>query len=331
MNEPATTSSTQRPHSFNWSIPLGILAIVLAVVGYLASRDQARTIRAALSQRLTEFQASITADRLVTRGAEESYRQIDQRLTDLETQLSTSKEQQLALDALYKELSRDRDQWALAEIEQILLTVNQQLLLEGNVKAAILGLETADARLARKDLPQFVVLRAAIAKDLAQLRGLPQVDYTGLSIRLNNLVAGADVWPLVSDATARKMGNPESPNKLHSFGEDLLVEIRSIVQVRRLDQGEPALLTPEQSYFLRQNLKLRLLSARLSLLNRDQTNFTADIAAAEKLLARYFNERDGSVGSARQELAKMSRLNVSPPLPGLEASLNTLQQLRQIH
>ncbi|MGO9445318.1 MAG: uroporphyrinogen-III C-methyltransferase [Thiobacillaceae bacterium] len=331
MNEPGTPAFTQRPHAFNWGIALGIIALVMAVAGYLASRDEGRTVRAAVSQKLTEFQASITADRLETHGAEESYRQVDQRLTDLETQLSTSKEQQLALDALYKELSRDRDQWALAEIEQILFTVNQQLLLEGNVKAAILGLETADARLARKDLPQFVILRAAIAKDLAKLRGLSQVDYTGLSIRLNSLVAGAEDWPLVSEATARKIGNIASPNKLHSFGEDLLSEIKSIVQVRRLDRGEPALLTPEQSYFLRQNLQLRLLSARLCLLNRDQANFTADIAAAEKLLARYFNERDGGVASASQELAKMSRLNISPPLPGLEASLSTLEQLRQIH
>ena len=328
MNEP--TPPAQRPRSFNWGIPLGILAVILAVAGYLASRDQGRELRADLSQKLDEFQSGIKEDQLLTRGNKESSKQLEQRLTDLENQIATSKEQQSALDVLYKELSRDRDQWALSEIEQILLTVNQQLQLAGNVKAAILGLEMADSRLARKDLPQFVRLRAAIAKDLAKLRGVQQVDYTGLSIRLNNLVAGVDTWPLVSEATVRQIKNTESASKLHNLGRDVLSELKDIVQIRRLDQGEPALLAPEQEYFLRQNLKLRLLSARLSLLNRDETNFTADITASERLLARYFNERDSSVAAARQEIAKLSRLKVSPSLPGLEASLTTLQQLRQV-
>ncbi|MGA7181584.1 MAG: uroporphyrinogen-III C-methyltransferase [Thiobacillaceae bacterium] len=330
MNEPTLDTPAPRHRYFNWAIPLGILAIVLSVAGYLASRDQARNMRADLSQKLAEFQNGIREDQLLTRGNKESSKQIEQRLTELESQISTSKEQQLALDVLYKELSRDRDQWALAEIEQILLTVNQQLQLAGNVKAAILGLEMADSRLERKDLPQFIRLRAAIARDLAQLRGIPQVDYTGLSIRLNNLVVGVDTWPLVSEATVRQIKKPESSGKFHNLGQDMLSELKDIVQIRRLDQGEPALLTPEQEYFLRQNLKLRLLSARLSLLNRDESNFVADITAIEKLLDHYFNERDDSVASARQELAKLSRLKVSPPLPGIEGSLTTLQQLRQV-
>ncbi len=327
MNEP--NPSPRHRLTINWGLVLGIVAIVLVVAGFLAGRDQIRDVRADLSQKLAEFQTSIKEDRLVTRSTEESAKQFNQRLSDLETQVSTSKEQQLALDALYKELSRDRDQWALAEIERILLTASQQLQLTGNVKAAILGLETADARLARKDLPQFTRLRAAIAKDLAQLRSVPQVDYTGLSIRFNNLVASVDNWPLVSQATVRQ-SRPTAAGKLHGFGQDMLSELRSIVQVRRLDQGEPALLVPEQEYFLRQNLKLRLLSARLALLNRDETNFVTDLTAAEKLVARYFNSRDDSVSAARQELARLARLNVSPPLPGLDASLAILQQLRQI-
>jgi uroporphyrin-3 C-methyltransferase len=317
------------PRIINWGFILAVLAIFLVVAGFLVARDEVRNLRADLSQKLAEFQATIKEDRLVTRNTEESAQQFNQRLTDLETQVSNSREQQLAIDALYKELSRDRDQWALAEIERILLTASQQLQLAGNVKAAILALETADARLARKDLPQFARLRAAIAKDLAQLRGVPQIDYTGLSIRINSLVASVDRWSLVSQATVRQPRR-STENKLHGFGEDVLGELKSIVQIRRLDQGEPALLVPEQEYFLRQNLKLRLLSARLALLNRDQTNFVADLTAAEKLLARYFNLRDDNVSAALQDLARLSRLNVAPALPGLDASLAMLQQLRQI-
>ncbi len=327
MSEPSPPPP--HPRLINWGLIASILAVVLAAAAFLAGRDEVRNVRSELSQKLAEFQSNIKEDRLVTHSAEESAKQFNQRLTDLETQISKSQEQQLALDALYKELSRDRDQWALAEVERILLTASQQLQLVGNVKAAILGLETADARLARKDLPQFARLRAAIAKDLAQLRSVPQVDYTGLSIRFNNLVTSVDSWPLVSQATAKRP-KPTTTGKLDGFGQDMLSELKNIVQVRRLDQGEPALLVPEQEYFLRQNLKLRLLSARLALLNRDETNFVADLTAAEILLSRYFNSHDDSVSAARQELARLARLNVSPPLPGLDASLAILQQLRQI-
>jgi uroporphyrin-3 C-methyltransferase len=329
MNEPnSTPQPRRRTTSLGWgTLLIAVLAVAVAAGSYLAGRDQVRQLRTELSRKLAEFQNKISEDSQLSIGSKASWEQLSQRLGKLEDQVTKSKEQRLALDVLYKELSRDRDQWALAEIEQILLTVNQQLQLEGNVKAAILGLEMADSRLARRDLPQFIRLRAAIAKDLAALRSVPQVDYTGLSIRLNNLAAGVDSWPLVSQATAQPT-KPVAP-KPRGLGQDVLDEFKNIIQIRRLDQGEPALLNPGQEYFLRQNLKLRLLTARLSLLNRDEANFTADITACEKLLDRYFNADDERVAAARKQLAKLSSVKVSPPLPGIEASLGTLQQLRQ--
>ena len=80
---------------------------------------------------------------------------------------------QLALEALYQDLSRNRDEWQLAEIEQVLAIASQQLQLAGNVRAALLALQLAEARLARADRPQFVPVRRALARDIERLRATP--------------------------------------------------------------------------------------------------------------------------------------------------------------
>ena len=49
------------------------------------------------------------------------------------------------------------------------------------------------------------------------------------------------------------------------------------------------LLEPEQSFFLRENLKLRLLNARLALLARQFETAQGDLQAAQKALDRYFD------------------------------------------
>lgn len=100
------------------------------------------------------------------------------------------------------------------------------------------------------------------------------------------------------------------------------------MQIRRIDQGEPALLLPEQEYFLRENLKLHLLSARISLLSRDAAGYQADLEAAGRLLARYFNTRD-AVAAAQAELGKLAAMNAAPRLPDIKESLAALEPYRQ--
>lgn len=323
---PLTPPAARRRPPINWSTPLAVIAIVLAIVAWLGNRDQSRDVKTDLARKLAEFDASIKESRLLARNADELTRQTSARLAQIENQLGGSKEQQQALESLYKELARDRDQWALSDIEQMVLTASQQIQLAGNVKAAIIGLETADQRLLRLDKPQFTRLRQAIGNDLARLRATPFVDQTGTSLRLNALAENIDQWPLPSSHSKApaKSGKAET-----SLGHGLLSEFKNLVQVRRLDQGESALLAPEQEYFLRQNLKLRLLSARLALLSRDADAYQADLLAAGKLLARYFNTQDAAVAAAQTELRKLAALNSNPRLPDLKESLAAIESYRQ--
>jgi uncharacterized protein HemX len=316
----------RRPIQLNWGVILGIAAILLAGGVWLDSRDQSRDAKTELARKLAEFDSTLKEGKLLARNADEATREAALRLTQVESQLASSREQQLALESLYKELSSDRDQWALSDIEQLLLTANQQLQLAGNLKAAITALEAADQQLLKLDKPQFTAIRQAINNDLAKLRTVPALDQTGISLRLNSLAEQADRWPLSSAHTQPpRQGTRQRP----PLAQDLLAELKNLVQIRRLDQGEPALLTPDQEFFLRQHLRLRLLNARLAMLARDPSSFKADLLASDKLLARYFNTRDAAVLSAQAELQKLAALQVSPPLPDLKESLAVVQRFRE--
>jgi len=324
MNE---ISAPSRFPGINWALILAVLAVALTLWSWVDNRERARDVKTELGRRLAESDSGVKESRLLARNADEAMRQATARLGQLDAQLANSQQQQLSLEALYKELSQGRDQWTLAEIEQVLLTAAQQLQLAGNIHAAIIALESADTRLQRLNKPQFTALRRAIAADLTQLRASPQLDKIGLSAKLDALIAQQEKWPLASaHATVARSARPSL--QAANFAQELAAELKSIVQIRRIGAGETTLLPPEQEYFLRENIKLRLLSARLNLLMQDQSGFHADLKTAENMLVRYFNTRDSAVNSALNELRRAGSLQIAVQAPDIQTSLTALETLK---
>src|SRR5438132_11069539 len=241
----------------------------------------------------------------------------------LENRLAESQTQQAALDALYRELAPSRDEWALTEVEQVLLLASQQLQLAGNVSAALAALQLADAKLQRLNRPQFVPLRRALARDMDRLKAVPYGDVPGISLRLDQAIAGVDALPL---ALEERLPPPqEAPAKDESgwrrFLRDAWQDLRQLVRIENLDRPEAPLLTPPQQFFLRENLKLRLLSARFDLLFRDQVNFRADVGAAGAWLRQYFDTRSPQVQSLQSLLKQMQSTDMGTEVPDLARSL----------
>lgn len=302
-------------------------ALALAAWSWFDGRERDRQLQTEIGRRLAEEGGEIKEARLLARNADDAVRQMTERLGQVEAHIANAQQQQLSLEALYKDLSQGRDQWTLAEIEQVLLTAAQQLQLAGNVKAAIIALENADTRLQRLDKPQFAPLRRAIAADLAQLRATPALDEIGISARLEALVAQHARWPLASAQSSEATAAPR-PERASDLGTELLNELKRLVQIRRLGENEAVLLAPQQTFFLRENLRLRLLSARLALLSRDQAGFHADVRAAGQLLNQYFNTEDAGVAAAVRELRQLERLQIDVKLPEIRASLAALESFK---
>ncbi|MFN3716994.1 MAG: uroporphyrinogen-III C-methyltransferase [Thiobacillus sp.] len=312
------------------AVLLAVVALVMAAWSWSDSRERVRDLKSELGRKLAESGQQASETRLLAKNADDMVRQIGERVGQIESQMASSQQQQLALETLYKDLAQGRDEWTLAEIEQVLLTAAQQLQLTGNVKAAIIALEGADTRLQRLNKPQFTALRRAIASDLANLRAAPSLDEVGASARIEALVARHASWPLASAQGSEASPAPRAVSAA-SLGQELWDELKRLVQIRRVGENEAVLLPPDQAYFLRENLRLRLLSARLALMAQDEAAFHADLKAASQILARYFNTRDAGVTAAMKEIHRLASLNIAVKLPGIDASLAALEAYKGAH
>ena len=163
------------------------------------SRSEIGALRQELAKKLADADTQSKESRIVAEQVREAVADAQVKLGVLESRLAESQNQQIALEALYQELSRNRDEWAYAEIEQSLFIASQQLQLAGNVKAALIALQTADARLQRMDRPQLTALRKAINRDIERLKAAPHVDTVAISVRLDGLIAQVDTLPLAME------------------------------------------------------------------------------------------------------------------------------------
>ena len=311
------------------ALVVGLAAAVAAV--WIDARNRDRQLRTEVAQRLAELDAGDKVLRATMLAAQDSLRDAQAKIALLENRLAESQTQQAALDALYRELAPSRDEWALTEVEQVLLLASQQLQLAGNVSAALAALQLADAKLQRLNRPQFVPLRRALARDMDRLKAVPYVDVPGISLRLDQAIAGIDPLPL---ALEERLPPPaqEAPTKdvpgWRRFLRDAWQDLRQLVRIENLDRPEAPLLTPPQQFFLRENLKLRLLSARFDLLFHDQANFRADLAAADMWLKKYFDTRAKPVQSLQTLLKELRATDMSTELPGLAGSLDAVRVLQ---
>jgi uncharacterized protein HemX len=199
----------------------------------------------------------------------------------------------------------------------------------------LLGLEAAETRLAQLNKPQFASLRGTLAKDMARLKLLPSADIEGISARLEALIQIVERLQPESDTEPRPpAARPVATgpvDTLAKFSQEAWREFKDLVRIRRLDHPELPLLTPSQNYFLRQNLKLRLLAARLALLQRDETSFRADITAARDWANRYFNRQDTTSKSFIVSLEELLRAPVALKDAQISASLQAVRMARGAH
>jgi uroporphyrin-3 C-methyltransferase len=315
------------------TIAFAIVALLLAWL-WFDGRSELSGLREQVAQRLRDSESESRDARLLAKQAQDALREVQAKLSLLEVRVAESQSQQVALEALYQELSRSRDEWVLAEIEQILTIASQQLQLAGNVRAALVALQTADARLARSDRPQFAPLRKVLANDIERLKAAPSLDIPGLAIKLDQLIATADSLPLAQEARPPARADEDGGAKNDAGGiwarlsTDFINELRQLVRVQNMERPDPAILSPSQAFFLRENLKLRLLNARLALLARDEATFRGDLKTAGAWLNRYFDPRARATVSAQQSLAQLGSSGTSMALPTIGESLAAVRSYK---
>jgi len=306
-----------------------LLAAGLAALSWIDSRQRIDATQEELARRLREIETDAREARSVSRQAQEAMREAHGKIAQLEMRLAESQSQQLALEALYQDLSRNRDEWQLAEIEQVLAIASQQLQLARNVRAALLALQLAEARLSRSDRPQFAPIRRALARDIERLKAAPTVDLAAVTSRIDTLIAGVDSLPLAFEERAERAPAAKEPPKEGSFlarlGAEVWSELSQLVVVRRMGPAEPPLLPPTQAYFVRENLRLRLLNARASLLSRDEAGYREDLRASLAWTQRYFDPKSKQTLDAVGQLKQLNAVSITFEMPTISESLEAVR------
>src|SRR5256884_1473229 len=332
MSETETTPAPRTATTTSRTVLLALLAVVLAAgvagLSWLDARHRIGATQEELARRLREIESDAREARLVSRQAQEALRDSQGRIAQLEGRLAESQSQSLALEALYQDLSRNRDEWQLAEIEQVLAIASQQLQLARNVRAALLALQLAEARLARADRPQFAPIRRALARDIERLKAAPVVDFPAMAMRLDNLIASIDSLPLAFEERTEREMPAKAPAADRGFfarlGAEVWNELSQLVVVRRMGAAEPPLLPPSQAYFVRENLRLRLLNARASLLARDEAGYREDLRASLAWVQRYFDSRSKHTADAVAQLKQLSAVSITFEMPTISESLDAV-------
>lgn len=327
------------------AIFLALLAIVLAAglaaLNWYDTRARIDTTQAELARRLSDIETKSGEARTQAQQArtqaqqmQTSVRELQARLAKMDSRIAELQSQKLALDSMYKDLTRNREELQLAEVEQVLSIASQQLQLSGNVHAALLALQFADKQLARADNPRFLPVRRAIAHDITRLSAIPALDVPGLSLRIDGVVSAVDGLPLAykerakpepAAATATASG---TEGFLARLGAQVWSELRKLVVLRKVESPVPPLLPPSQTYFLRENLKLRLLNARLSLLMRDEASYRSDLNAAQTWVRQYFDTQSKRVGDVLAKLQQLASISLDIEVPSISESLEAVRGLK---
>ena len=314
---------------------LGGAALVVAVIGAGVAVDAAlstRRVDATAGNRLAELGNESQQSKAALAQAQASLKEAQARIGELEARVADTQEQRVALEEMYRELSRSADDRVLSEVEQMLVLASQQLQLAGNVRAALVALQAADQRLARAEKLAAAPLRRAITQDMDRLKAVPQVDVAGMAVKIDQAIAQADSLPLVipeSVPAARPARVKVSEDTgFRRAALDFWEEMKGLVRIRDLETQDAALVSPQQGYFLRENLKLRLLAARMSLLARDEASFRDDLRASQALIARWFDARAKPTTVMLASLKQVGETPVVISVPDINASLAAVRTAR---
>jgi uncharacterized protein HemX len=287
-----------------------------------------------VDQRMTELGAALEY-------AQNQLRDTQNRTAVLEARVLETAGLQAQLEKLYRSLASDSTDVLLVEIESALGLANQQLALGTHPQVVLGALQELDLRLARQDDPSLAGVRRALLDDIDRLKASPAADVGALALRLDSLLAAIDMYPLA--ASVRTPAPPEraadpAPRATDAASRAsdaaaaglnaLRDELQQLFRVRRIETPDAALVAPEQAYFLRQNLRLLLLNARLALLSRNEALFRNDLERAAQWLRAYYDGEHRGVSGASAQLRQMMGARIALEAPSLADSLAATRTAR---
>ena len=338
-----------------WLVPRtwALVVALLAAAGLLVSAllwQKLGGIQEELARRTTDSSAQAIEARTLAREAQDNSRDLLARQALQDTRLSEVSLQRAQLEELMQSLTRSRDENLVVDVESDLRLAQQQALLTGSAEPLLAALKSADTRLTRAAQPRLNSLQRAVTRDIDRIKRASITDVPALMLKLDELARLVDELPVANEIATNYMGRPQpetavAPQRAASdAGKSWLpgvdaqalrawfqralgsvwAEASQLLRVSRIDQPEAALLAPEQAFFLRENLKLRLLNARLALLSRQTDAARADLISASAWMGKYFDPAARKTQAAIQLLVQVQSQLKTTDLPRIDETMAAL-------
>ena len=329
---------TARAQGHPWLIrSIGALA-VLGAVGSGSMWFKLSGIQEQLARQSADTGSQAVEARVTSKQAEELARETAARLAVTEAKLSEVSLQRSQLEDLMQSLSRSRDENLVVDIESAIRLAQQQAQLTGSVQPLLAALNSAEQRLTKVAQPRLAPVLRAVTRDIERIKATAVADTPALLFKLDELVHVVDTLPLLNAVGSAPKDKPVQPVPSTSWAKaismswwekvwsDIWNDAQNLIRVSGIDKPEARLLAPDQSFFVRENLKLRLLNARLGLLARHFDAVQSDMKQANDELVRYFDmqTRQGqtTLALAREVLAQSKQIEI-PRVDDTIAALTT--------
>ena len=332
----------------SWALVVAILAAA-GLLGSAALWQKLGSIQEELARRTAASGAQAIEARTLAQEAQDNSRDQTVRLALLETRLGEVSLQRTQLEELMQSVSRSRDENLVVDVESDLRLAQQRALLTGSAEPLLAAMKSAETRLTRAAQPRLNPVQRAITRDIERIKSASIADVPALMLKLDELARLVDELPVGNDAVSNNIAHPAAADAaampqaaassaatswlpgmgtLQSWSRLALAslwrEASQLLRVSRIDQPEAALLAPEQAFFLRENLKLRLLNARLALLSRQSDAARSDLLNASNWLGKYFDPAARKTQVALQLLAQVQGQLKNTELPRLDDTLAAL-------
>ncbi len=324
-----TVSVDESKSTSKFSIVVPVILIVIFSVAFVFINNRLNTIESEFKQRdIKNNNATQDSDdrteEILSRftGIQQKLKELDSKQKVLSHSFSQPVEQQIHINQDY----------ALAEIEHLLIIASYNLQLDHNVAGALSAMEAADARLTGLTDPAVLSVREQLIADMNELRSINQADLSGLALFLSDLINRVDRLALKENIVLEKPEvstekNEEPVEGAKHFFALVFKELKSLIVITRDKDVGKARLLPDEVYFLRANLKLELANARFAVFNRDTENLHSSIGHIQSWLNDYFDLSDSDVRNIYDSLSSMKKMELEFPELDISSSLESVRAL----
>lgn len=327
---PSPAVAPAKPMPRSWFYGVALLALA-GVTGSYLGWQKLNAMQEQLARQSADAGGQAAEARATAKRAQELALETAAKLAVTDARLAEVSLQRTQLEELMQSLSRSRDENLVVDIESAIRLAQQQAQLTGSVEPLLAALRSAELRLTRAAQPRLAALQRVVARDLGRVKGTAVADIPALLVKMDELVVLADELPVANALPTARASEPirrKPEESVSTWWVRLWMavrdEVEGLVRISRIEDPQSALLSPEQSFFLRENLKLQLLNARLGLLSRQTDSARSDLAAAGAAIGRLFDRSSRKTQTAIALLQQVQGQMQSLEIPRVDDTLAAL-------